>query len=60
MYNFCFQLLRDDHKDTIKIFVGNLRENANGIRLQALFEQFGTVVECTVIDRYGFVVSIDY
>ena len=58
MYDLCFQAMHGEH-DTIKIFIGNLRENTNKNRLRAAFEQFGTVVECVVINKYGFVVSFN-
>ena len=59
IYDLWFQAKHgDDKRDTIKIFIGNLRENANANKLRAAFEEFGTVVECVVLDKYGFVVSI--
>ena len=60
MYVLWFQTMYGDNKkDTIKIFIGNLRENANENKLRATFEQFGTVVECAVLNKYGFAVSIN-
>ena len=38
-----------------KIFVGRLPENAEAQHLRRLFEQYGTVTECDILNRYGFV-----
>ncbi|XP_034251260.1 RNA-binding protein 4.1-like isoform X2 [Thrips palmi] len=38
-----------------KIFVGRLPENAQAPDLRRLFEQYGTVTECDILNRYGFV-----
>lgn len=38
-----------------KIFVGRLPENAQSADLRKLFEQYGTVTECDILNRYGFV-----
>ncbi|KAJ1529483.1 hypothetical protein ONE63_006257 [Megalurothrips usitatus] len=38
-----------------KIFVGRLPENAQAADLRRLFEQYGTVTECDILNRYGFV-----
>ncbi|XP_046992190.1 RNA-binding protein lark-like [Schistocerca americana] len=38
-----------------KIFVGRLPENANQQDLRKLFEQYGVVTECDILNRYGFV-----
>lgn len=38
-----------------KIFVGRLPENAQSQDLRRLFERYGTVTECDILNRYGFV-----
>ncbi|CAB3367636.1 Hypothetical predicted protein [Cloeon dipterum] len=38
-----------------KIFVGRLPENADPIELRRLFERYGEVTECDILNRYGFV-----
>ncbi|XP_046401913.1 RNA-binding protein lark-like isoform X2 [Ischnura elegans] len=38
-----------------KIFVGRLPEDAKAQDLRALFERYGTVTECDILNRYGFV-----
>ncbi|UYV78399.1 hypothetical protein LAZ67_16001184 [Cordylochernes scorpioides] len=38
-----------------KIFVGRLPDGCKNGELQALFEKYGTVTECDVINKYGFV-----
>ncbi|CAG0925216.1 unnamed protein product [Notodromas monacha] len=38
-----------------KIFVGRLPEVCNAEELRALFEKYGTVTECDVLNRFGFV-----
>ncbi|XP_046403661.1 RNA-binding protein lark-like [Ischnura elegans] len=38
-----------------KIFVGGLPEDAKAQDLRALFERYGTVTECDILNRYGFV-----
>lgn len=38
-----------------KIFVGRLPLDAKQEDLRALFEKFGTVTECDVLNRFGFV-----
>ncbi|XP_047110159.1 RNA-binding protein 4.1-like isoform X1 [Schistocerca piceifrons] len=38
-----------------KIFVGRLPEHAQVQELRALFEQYGVVTECDILNRYGFV-----
>ncbi|XP_063231209.1 RNA-binding protein lark-like isoform X3 [Bacillus rossius redtenbacheri] len=38
-----------------KIFVGRLPEEANPMELRRLFEQYGVVTECDILNRYGFV-----
>ncbi|XP_076350850.1 uncharacterized protein LOC143247138 isoform X2 [Tachypleus tridentatus] len=38
-----------------KIFVGRLPDDCNSTELQGLFEKYGTVTECDVIRKYGFV-----
>lgn len=40
-----------------KIFVGNLAAETQSDDIRALFEKYGSVVECDVLNRYGFVVS---
>ena len=37
-----------------KIFVGRLPENALSADLRRLFERYGTVTECDILNRYGF------
>lgn len=39
----------------VKLFIGNLAEDAADAELQKLFEQYGTVHECAVKVKYGFV-----
>ena len=43
----------------MKIFIGNMSEETKTEDLQALFEQYGEVTECAVLNRYGFVVSVN-
>nr|CAD7438586.1 unnamed protein product [Timema bartmani] len=38
-----------------KIFVGRLPEDAQAADLRRLFEQYGVVTECDILNRYGFV-----
>lgn len=38
-----------------KIFVGRLPEDAQAQDLRRLFEQYGVVTECDILNRYGFV-----
>ncbi|XP_020707813.2 glycine-rich cell wall structural protein 1 isoform X2 [Athalia rosae] len=38
-----------------KIFVGRLPENCRNEELRQLFQRFGEVTECDVMNRYGFV-----
>ncbi|XP_035223981.1 RNA-binding protein lark-like isoform X2 [Stegodyphus dumicola] len=38
-----------------KLFVGHLPDGCTNDELQALFEKYGTVKECDVINKYGFV-----
>lgn len=38
-----------------KIFVGRLPEDAKAPDLRRLFERFGVVTECDILNRYGFV-----
>ncbi|XP_059485894.1 RNA-binding protein 4.1-like isoform X2 [Neocloeon triangulifer] len=38
-----------------KIFVGRLPENATAPDLRRLFERYGVVTECDILNRYGFV-----
>lgn len=38
-----------------KIFVGRLPEEARPDDLKRLFEEHGTVTECDILNRYGFV-----
>ncbi|XP_066996335.1 probable splicing factor, arginine/serine-rich 6 isoform X2 [Anabrus simplex] len=38
-----------------KIFVGRLPEDADSQDLRRLFEQYGVVTECDILNRYGFV-----
>ena len=41
----------------VKIFVGNLDEGTTDAnKLRSLFEQYGSVSECDVLSKYGFVV----
>ncbi|XP_050519088.1 RNA-binding protein lark-like [Diabrotica virgifera virgifera] len=40
---------------TFKIFIGNLSKNIGVAELSPLFENYGTVVECSIIKNYGFV-----
>jgi len=52
--------LADDNKspeETIKLFVGNLKECAEEDELRSAFEQYGAVAECVVIrnGKYGFI-----
>ena len=42
----------------VKIFVGNLGDDADPEKLKALFEEYGTVTECDILNRFGFVVSV--
>lgn len=35
--------------------MGRLPENAQSPDLRRLFEQYGTVTECDILNRYGFV-----
>ncbi len=44
----------------VKIFIGNLSDAANRDELYTLFEPFGEITECDVLNRFGFVVSIKY
>ncbi|XP_075209703.1 LOW QUALITY PROTEIN: RNA-binding protein 4.1 [Chanos chanos] len=39
----------------VKIFVGNLPPQAESDELQALFAQYGTVTECSIIKNFAFV-----
>ncbi|XP_035289968.1 RNA-binding protein 4.1-like isoform X3 [Anguilla anguilla] len=39
----------------VKIFVGNLSEDTTAEQLRALFSQYGTISECDVLKKYGFV-----
>lgn len=38
-----------------KIFVGRLPDEAQAQDLRRLFEQYGVVTECDILNRYGFV-----
>ncbi|KAG8193394.1 hypothetical protein JTE90_012196 [Oedothorax gibbosus] len=38
-----------------KLFVGHLPDGCTNEELQTLFEKYGTVAECDVINKYGFV-----
>ncbi|XP_018904449.1 RNA-binding protein lark isoform X2 [Bemisia tabaci] len=40
---------------TTKIFVGNLSDNTKAPEVRALFEPYGTVVECDIVRNFGFV-----
>ena len=40
----------------VKIFVGNLSDEATEQQLQQLFEPYGQISECAVLNRFGFVV----
>ena len=42
----------------VKIFIGNLVEDADQNEIRQMFERFGVVGECVVFKNYGFVVSI--
>lgn len=46
---------RAANSNTTKIFVGNLTEKTRSPEVRALFEKFGTVLECDVIRNYGFI-----
>lgn len=46
---------RAANSNTTKIFVGNLTEKTRAPEVKALFEKFGTVLECDVIRNYGFI-----
>lgn len=46
---------RAANSNTTKIFVGNLTEKTRTAEVRALFEKFGSVLECDVIRNYGFV-----
>lgn len=46
---------RAANSNTTKIFVGNLTEKTRMNEVRALFEKFGSVLECDVIRNYGFV-----
>jgi len=39
----------------VKIFVGNLGDEADPEKLKKLFEDYGTVTECDILNRFGFV-----
>ncbi|KAM4617626.1 RNA-binding protein 4B-like isoform 2-T3 [Discoglossus pictus] len=39
----------------VKLFVGNVPQEATRDELKSLFEQFGSVSECDIIKNYGFV-----
>ncbi|KAJ8266123.1 hypothetical protein GJAV_G00126190 [Gymnothorax javanicus] len=39
----------------VKIFVGNLSESTTTEQLRALFSPYGTISECDVLKKYGFV-----
>ncbi|XP_061104128.1 RNA-binding protein 4.1-like isoform X1 [Conger conger] len=39
----------------VKIFVGNLSEDTTAEQLRSLFSQYGTISECDVLKKYGFV-----
>ncbi|KRF97759.1 uncharacterized protein Dwil_GK27821 [Drosophila willistoni] len=40
---------------TFKLFIGNVDEKTQATELRALFDKYGTVVECDVVKNYGFV-----
>ena len=42
---------------TCKLFVGNIIRGTPDEELKAVFDQFGTVAECSVVSDYAFVVS---
>lgn len=44
-------------KQRTKIFVGRLPEGCSSKDLEDLFGKYGTVSECDVVGRFGFVVS---
>ncbi|XP_061092430.1 RNA-binding protein 4.2 isoform X3 [Conger conger] len=39
----------------VKIFIGNLSQDTTAEDLRSVFSQYGTVTECDVLKRYGFV-----
>ncbi|XP_064181864.1 RNA-binding protein 4.1-like isoform X1 [Anguilla rostrata] len=39
----------------VKIFIGNLSQDTTAEELRSVFSQYGTVSECDVLKRYGFV-----
>lgn len=41
---------------TTKMFVGNLADGVKAAQVKALFQKYGTVVECDIVRNYGFVV----
>ncbi len=42
----------------VKIFVGNLSDDATEQQLSELFKPYGEITECAVLNRFGFVVRI--
>ncbi len=44
-------------RQMVKIFVGNLSDEATEAQLQELFKPYGEITECAVLNRFGFVVS---
>lgn len=39
----------------VKLFIGNLTNEATVEELRGLFEQYGTVTECDIVKNFGFV-----
>lgn len=38
-----------------KIFIGNLTEKTKAADVRALFEKYGTILECDIIRNYAFI-----
>ena len=41
----------------VKVYVGNVPNDARPAELRAMFEKYGRVTECDIIKNYAFVVS---
>lgn len=41
----------------VKIFVGNIADDASVVDLRVKFEDYGTVNECVILKNFAFVVS---
>lgn len=50
-----FQALHNTLAKMVKIFIGNLPQQADVEEIKALFTQYGTVTECAIIKNFAFV-----